>query len=234
MKKYLLIALALVAAYMAKRALRHENEVIKLLWVLLGTVALNSPANTAKTRSIEDRLNALIPAVFPNTGGTVNGSMTVTGNHQVNGNLKVNTSSGSAQLEVAGNAHVTSSMQADGGFSTGGAVSAGGQVLVGGASSSATFAVAGNGHVTSDFQADGNSTVGGIINQNGAGTSEFSGGLHVGGSTLVDGNTTLRQLNGASLPMGTVGSLSGTVTTTQCAAAINGIISRLQSAGLIS
>jgi hypothetical protein len=67
-RKLALILLALVAARMARRALRREAEVVSLLWTLIQVTAGSatmppSSANTAKARSTEDRLSALIPRV---------------------------------------------------------------------------------------------------------------------------------------------------------------------------
>lgn len=89
MRKLLLLGLALLAAYMGGRALRRNAEVVQLLWALVGMTALTGTAGTAKSRSTEDRLSALIPKVFPNTGGTISGPVTVNGSHTVNGNMSV-------------------------------------------------------------------------------------------------------------------------------------------------
>lgn len=159
LKLLLLLGLALLAAHLGRKAAKANAELIQALWAVVGMVALTGTANTPKTRNVEDRLNALVPVIFPNTGGTISGPVTVNGNHTVNGTLygtalHVN-GTGSATFEVNGNGHITSGMTVDGNHVVGGSVSAGGQVLVGGASSSATFAVNGNGHVTAGFQVDG-------------------------------------------------------------------------------
>lgn len=114
----LLILLAMVAVRMAGRAARRNADVMAALWLLLGMTATASTSGTAKSRSTEDRLNSLIPAVFPNTGGTITGSVTVNGNHNVGGQLNVNGAGGSANVAVNGNVHATSTGQFDGGVTT--------------------------------------------------------------------------------------------------------------------
>jgi hypothetical protein len=244
--KILLLLFALIALRLAARAARHQAEVAAMAWALICTIAAGSLASTPKTRSVEMRLNSLLPVVFPNTGGTVNGSINVTGNHAVGGSL--NGPNGTGTLTIGTPAHVNGNgMTVDGALNTHNNFTADGNV------SAATMSVTGNHTVGGTLSVTGGSTsefdsgihAGGemladggvsapVVTSTGTSTNEFSGGMHIGGAALVDGNTTLRQLNGASLPMGTVGALSGTVTTTQCAAAINGLISRMQSAGLIS
>lgn len=112
MKKLLLLGLALLAVYMGGRAVKRNSEVLTLLWVLIGMTATASTAGTAKSRSTEDRLNGLIPVVFPNTGGTISGNVTVNGAHAVNGNMSV-----SGSHTVGGNAAVGGSLFGPGGSS---------------------------------------------------------------------------------------------------------------------
>lgn len=184
MRKWLLLAVALAAVYMGGRAARRNAEVLQLLWVLIGMTATAGTAGTAKSRSTEDRLGALIPKVFPNTGGTISGSVTVAGNHNVGGQLNVGGAGGSATVAVAGNVHATSAGQFDGGVTTGAGVSAG-SVNVGGSGSSATVAVSGNVHASSAGQFDGGVTTS-AVNATSGGTSEFSG-VHSAGDVLADG-----------------------------------------------
>ena len=59
-----LAALALIAIRLAGRALRRSDETTRLLWVLIATIAAKS-SNTPKTRSVEQRVAALVSAVQP-------------------------------------------------------------------------------------------------------------------------------------------------------------------------
>lgn len=261
MKKVLLLAMALAAAYLAVRAARRNAETITLLCVLIGLSATASTANSPKTRAVEDRLNSLIPVVFPNTGGTVNGSMTVTGNHTAanviaQNQVLVNGASSSARLAVLGDAHITSTLAADGGLSTSGNLSASGsaslgsvatnsvnssgQVLVNGASSGAAFAVNGDAHITSTATIDGGVSTGSSVNArqltaNASGGQDLevgSGGGHIGGPLQVDGNMTFHSMNGQGLPMGTLGTPA--FNSTSMIGFANGVIARLQDVGIIS
>ncbi len=97
-----LAALALLAVRLAGRALRRQDETTRLLWVLIATIAAKS-SNTPKTRSVEQRVAALVSAVQPivqnvaavtttanNTASTIaTGS---TGGAVVDGSNAVNTS----------------------------------------------------------------------------------------------------------------------------------------------
>lgn len=65
MRKIFLIALAFLAARMAGRALRREAEVISLLWTLVQSIAVAGTANTAKTRSVEERVSAVVIPRLP-------------------------------------------------------------------------------------------------------------------------------------------------------------------------
>lgn len=221
MKKLMIVLVALLALRLAGRALKGQMQTAAALWVLAGLASLdlNGGANTAKTRSVENRLNALVPVVFPNTGGTINGAVTTNGNNTVNGNQT-----------VTGNHTV------------------GGQALVGGASGSATLEVAGNGHVTSALEVDGNHTVGGQLSVTGSATVEITPGTHIGGAMQVDGNTTLSgNLNGGPVVVGgqsisgwpiSAGANIGTVTgsnvfiTSGFVNALNSLANALTSSGL--
>lgn len=196
MKKLLLICLALLAVKMAGRAATRNAEVMAALWLLLGMTATLNGAGTAKSRSTEQRLNDLIPAVFPNTGGTVTGSMTVTGSHTVNGgvsagSLSVNGGSGGATVAVSGNIHASSTGQFDGGVSTSSVSSSGGvsagSLSVNGGSGGATVAVAGSVHASSTGQFDGGLNTS-VVNATSGSTNEFSGGIHSAGTVQADGN----------------------------------------------
>jgi hypothetical protein len=81
-RKLFLIALAFLAARMARKALRREAEVVSLLWTLI-QVTLAAGANTAKARSTESRLSTLVPRIpFPQAtpGGAANNSYGPTNN----------------------------------------------------------------------------------------------------------------------------------------------------------
>jgi hypothetical protein len=94
LRTWLLLGLAMLAAYMGARAARRESEQLRLLWALAGLIAVASTATAPKTRSTEARLNALVPVVFPNTGGTINGNVTVNGSHTVSGTVSAGTLQG--------------------------------------------------------------------------------------------------------------------------------------------
>lgn len=122
LSKMALVMLALIAVRMAGRALKANAEVTAALWAVMTITALATAPPGPKAKSTEQRLNALVPVIFPNTGGTVNGSMTVTGNHTVNGNVNVGGyiagASGGA-LENTSGIHTAGSLVADGTFSAG-------------------------------------------------------------------------------------------------------------------
>lgn len=241
MKRIFLVALALLAVYMGKRALRRENEIAKLLWALLAATAL-STASTPKTRSVETRLNSLVPQVFANTGGTINGNTVMNGNHTVNGAQAVNgnvtvsgnlNGSGTA-LKNTNGIHSSASVQADGN------VIAGGQLLVNGASGGATAEVVGNGHFTTDLQADNRVIALGQLLVGGASSSAtlaVAGNAHITSGVQIDGT-----LNGGPVVVGGQGAVSpvtggtpssyNTTWAGQVGSAINGIINRLNASGL--
>lgn len=228
-KKLLLLFVALVALRMASRAAARNAQAASLLWMLACATA-NLGANTAKSRSTEDRLNNLIPVVFPNTGGTINGSVTVTGTHAAN---QVLAGGASSSASVAGtSAHFTGNAQVDG---THGA----GQVLVNGASSSAAIAANGDAHMTGVVQGDGGLSTGGNVSAGGGVTANqvIIGGASttaaLGAPSAHISALAVNSLNGGSLPLGAVSTVSGSATTAQLAAAINGLISRLGSVGII-
>jgi len=154
-----MLLVVMLALWLAGRAARRQAQVFQLLWVLVAMSASLGTSNTAKTRSVENRLNALVPVVFPNTGGTITGNVDVTGNHTVGGTVSAGNqllvnASGSATAEIGGNAHITSTLQVDSAISSGSSISAGSQLLVN-ASGSAAMEIGGNGHITGGMQVDG-------------------------------------------------------------------------------
>lgn len=175
MKKLLLLGLALLAVYMAQRAVRRQAEVLQLAWALLGLTALTSTANTPKTRSTEDRLNNLIPVVFPNTGGTISGSVNVTGNHSVGGSLTG--PGGTGTLTVGSPAHVSGAgMTVDNGITSHAGVVADGNISAGG-----------TGSFASDVEVGGNlRSSGGTLNV--AAAVAMTGGFTANGGSTVHGN----------------------------------------------
>jgi hypothetical protein len=222
-------------------------------------VSMNVVTNTAKTRAIEDRVGNLEAMTYPNTGGTINGSVAATGNVQVNGYVY---GSGGGTLENNSNIHTSGVLQADSGVTTSG-VNSSGQVIAGGAGGSAALEVGGSGHLTANLQVDGTATASSGLNVSGGiendsmhasanvqidGAATVNGGLtsgggiatasmHSTGNVQIDGN-----LNGGPVVVGgqagvsTVGSAGGSYSATYedtLASAINGIISRLNSSGLI-
>jgi len=172
MRKIVLLLLVVLAVRMAGRAVKRNSEVIALLWVLIGMTASVSTAGTAKSRSTEDRLNGLIPKVFPNTGGTVTGSMTVNGNHFVGGSLFGGSGSGST-LTVGSPTHVSGAgMTVDNGLTSHANVAADGNVTAGG-----------------NMSVSGNHTVGGQLLGSGGGTLTVGSPTHFSGSGLTTDNT---------------------------------------------
>lgn len=239
-KTLLLLGIALLAAYLGARALKRNAEVVQLLCALIGMTATASLANTPKTRSVENRLNALVPVVFPNTGGKITGNVDVTGNHTVGGQLLVN-ATGSATMEVGGNAHVTSTLQVDNAVTSGTSVSAGTQILAGGASGSATMEVNGNGHVTSTLQVDGTMSTGANLQVNtssGSATLEVNGNGHITSGLQVGGALTTS--TGGSIPQprpSNPGSPSSTYNSAWASSVTNivqDIINQLVAAGVLS
>jgi hypothetical protein len=127
------------------------------------------------------------------SGTTTTDVLSVSGTGTVSGVLTANTqvlvnATGSAALEVGGDAHVTSSLQVDSAINGGTSIAAVGQVLAGNASGSATLEVNGNGHVTGGFEVDGTLTLsGGSVPQaspSNAGSFTL-GSLNPGSSNLV-------------------------------------------------
>jgi hypothetical protein len=243
MKRLILLALAMIAVWMAGRAVRRargeldgQARLMAALWsVLAMSVQLNSPANTAKTRAIEDRLNALVPQVFPNTGGTITGNVNVTGVHSAS-QVQAGGASGSASI-TGTSAHFTANTQTDGTHTAS-------QVLAGGASGSASVAGTSN-HFTGNTQTDGNHSVGGglsagNVSSSGGATNEFTGAIHTGGNAQVDGQTSTSTLyvSGQRIApgQGTPGGYPMVSTTPWgpgVVAVINGIITSLHGSGIL-
>lgn len=80
-RKLIMTAVALLAVRMAARALKRGAgdyaAITAALWAIAGQLALAGTANTAKTRAVEDRLNALVPRIpVPQTapGTTASGA----------------------------------------------------------------------------------------------------------------------------------------------------------------
>jgi hypothetical protein len=99
-----LLAMAVIATWAASRALRRaageagaQARLSAGLWTVLAMTAQiqSTGINTAMTRSVKQRLDILVPQVFPNTGGTINGPVTTNGNHVINGTV---TASGAATV----------------------------------------------------------------------------------------------------------------------------------------
>lgn len=157
--KIVLLMLAILAVKMAGRALKRDAEVIAALWTLVGLTAQVNTANTPKARSTEARLNALVPVVFPNTGGTVNGSMTVTGNHVVEGTMDVSgalSGAGGGAIENSSGMHTSGNMVVDGTLTVSGQRIAPGQGVPGAYPASGSPSTAGLGTYCNEI-------VGGLI-----------------------------------------------------------------------
>jgi len=99
----IVILLAMLAARMARRALKHGAgqyaEIMAALFQVTGMLLAASAANTAKARNVEDRLNALVPRVpFPqaapgtSAGGTAAGTNS---SYDMGGGLGITYNSGS-------------------------------------------------------------------------------------------------------------------------------------------
>jgi hypothetical protein len=164
-KRLLLLGLALLALYMAGRTLKKNSEVIGLLWLLVSMTANLNTANTPKTRALEDRINALVPAVgtvtatanaaqatasaaLPLAGGTVTGSVQVNGNHSVGGALAVSGSSSFSNNVTVGNQVNANNFAASGasssyGFTSHGNIAADSNITAGGSVTTADLYVSG-------------------------------------------------------------------------------------------
>ena len=96
----MMLMLAAAAAWLARRALRRAApyaEVMSALWAACGLLLLAGTANTAKTRAVEDRLNALVPRIPVPQAAPATGAA---GGQASGGNSSYSTSNGS--YSVAG------------------------------------------------------------------------------------------------------------------------------------
>lgn len=245
-RKLVVLALAMIAVRLAGRAMKNQADLVKILWLMIASTATLNATNTPKARSTEERLNTLITAVFPNTGGTVNGSMTVNGNHQVNGTASANTvkgtsqvlaggASGSNALEVNGGAHVNSNMQVDGSHSVGG------QLSVAGGSGGATVAVAGSVHASSTGQFDGGLSTSAInIGGSGSGaTVAVNGNIHTSSTGQFDGGISAANFSGSfaggqGYPGHVAGSPFNASQFSSLASCINAVMDACRDAGVMA
>lgn len=198
--------------------------------------ALSGASVAAKARSTEDRVSALVPVIgaaatqaanaYPKSGGTISGSVTVTGSHTVNGQVNANTLSVSGAATTGGNHTVHGTLAADNNVNAGGTVSGGAGSF--GSVSSGPYSGASI-HVSGNALADGSMTA-----------SNFSGSsIHVSGNALADGSFGASNFSGNYHGgQGGVSTVSGAPATysqstmTSYASAINGIIARINSAGI--
>src|ERR1035437_10059799 len=91
----MMLMLAAAAAWLARRALRRAApcaEVMSALWAACGLLLLAGTANTAKTRAVEDRLNALVPRIPVPQAAPATGAA---GGQASGGNSSYSTSNGS-------------------------------------------------------------------------------------------------------------------------------------------
>ena len=195
---------------------------------------------TSKASATEQRVNALVPIVgavnttannaLPKAGGTITGSLTVNGGHAVLGGMTVG---GDTLVSgtLAGSGYGTLTVNAL--HANGSAITADG-TITGHSSINADGSVSGASiHVSGVAQADNGVNVGGntAINSSRA----FTGAsIHTSGNILSDTNFS-GSYHGSQGAVSTVGSAPGSYSSsyeTTLASAINGIISRLNSAGI--
>lgn len=193
---------------------------ISVLLAAFAWTALSGATVAAKARSTEQRVNDLVPVIgaastmaanaFPKTGGTVTGNVTVTGTHQVNGNMSV------------GGSHTVTGQ-------------------INGSTASLSGGMTDFGHTShGNVSIDNDLAVSGTLNGGGGGTVEATS-IHSGGTILADGqiNATGNMSagnfggpyqggQGAVTPVPTSG-----YTLAEVATAVNGVINRLNSSGLI-
>jgi hypothetical protein len=188
---------------------------ILALLVFIWGSAMASTTNSAKTRAVEQRLNAHITATAPAVslvanGGTIGGALTVSGNTQVNG---VHTVTGVTELQS--DVHVGGSLYgASGTLTVGDTVNAAGDI----------DATSGTVHA------------GGLSAPSGA---TVTGSLSIGG-TSIDNAPVLAGISQAGgMTSGSSGFGGGVWTTAQAAALTtlqdeaNSIITALQNMGLV-
>ncbi len=116
MRKILLILLAMIAARMARRALKRGTgqyaEIMAALWRLTGLILAAGTAGTAKARNTEDRLNALVPRIpvpQPAPGTSASGVASGSNSSYSTSNSSYSTSNGS--YSMGGGTQVTSNTQ---------------------------------------------------------------------------------------------------------------------------
>ena len=89
--RYLALAvLALIAVRLAGRALRRSDEITRLLWVLIATIASVGASNTPKTRAVEQRVAALVSSAAT-TNANLATTTTAANNAQTTANNVQNT-----------------------------------------------------------------------------------------------------------------------------------------------
>ena len=141
MKKAALLFVATLAAWMARRALARQPEVITLLWAIIGLSATASTPGSPKARSVEHRLQGIIAGVGAasasasnaqtaanNAQATANAAQTAANNAQATANNALNVAN--AALPRAGGT-ITGSLTVNGNLSVGGTVGTGGTVTSG-------------------------------------------------------------------------------------------------------
>lgn len=171
MRKFLLLGLAILAAYMAGRELKRNAELLSLLWALVGSLA-TATVNTPKAMSTEARLNGVITAVGTTHSvataaqSSANSAQTSANNAQSTANSAQSTAN-SAQSLASGAFQIGSTYP--GTFETGGV------------------------HASGSIEADG------TFIQGGGGTSELNGSMHLGGSLAVDNNISCSTISIASM-----------------------------------
>jgi hypothetical protein len=205
-------------------------------------VALSGATVAAKARGTEARLNNLIPTVFPNTGGTINGPVTVNGSHTVNGNHTV-----SGTIASGGNVQVGSLLTGAGGGTVGAAsLHSNGTILAdsalnsnGSMSVNGSASVGGNHTVSGTIASGGNVQVGNLLTGSGGGTVGTAG-IHSNGTVLADGSVqgTTLYVNGQRVAPGQGTpvwyQITTAVSTAQLAGCVNNIVSELIAAGIMS
>jgi hypothetical protein len=214
MKQIITQAIAIIPMFLLHGTVFYVGLFIYLIFTA------NVVTNTSKTRTLETRLNshvvATAPAVnFVANGGTVGGAVTVNGNHTVFG--QVNAFSAGVSGTVTSNAVTTNSATVFGNVSASGTAS--------------SNVVSTNG--ISNF---GDTHTSGT---NYSGAYEGSS-IHVSGNSQADGSISAGNFSGNYFGnqggVSTVGGAPGTYSSsyeTSLASAINGIINRLNSSGLI-
>jgi hypothetical protein len=256
MKKLFLLLLAILAVRLAGRAARQNVQLMAALWLLVGMSANLNASSDPKTRLVESRLNALVPVVFPNTGGTISGNVNVTGTHNVNSDLTVGgnaNGAGGGTLHNSGGFHSSGTVQADSQLVSPN-VHATTQMLVNGASTSSALGIAGDTHGSGSGQFDsgvstsgnvvasGNVNAGSQVLVNGAVSSSalgINGNTHGSGSGQFDagisaGNFSGSFAGGQGNPGHAVGTPFNATTFSNLASAFNALEDACRDAGVVS